>query len=324
MIVRSLALLILFFFQPIVCAAEERRDRSADALNVSAANPLDETNRLSSIASDPEDVFDENAPLRRFKKQAIQRVSIRGGWMSATDGDDLSNGFLETSVGFGIPLGSFDNILGVSPSFRVDWLDADPRLDVPSELYSTGVQFFWRKPIDDRWSFMAIVSPSVRSDFTTSRKALRVFGMALLTYQYIPEELSLSFGVVSLGRADLPVLPALGATWTPQPELRIDARFPESRIAFRIAKNGAESETWAYLAGGLGGNTWAVTRRSGRADELSLRDWRLKIGVERIVDGGGGCFLELAYAFARRLEYERTDTEISLSDGIMLRAGWNY
>ena len=91
-----------------------------------------------------------------------------------------------------------------------------------------------------------------------------------------------------------------------------------------VAKNGAKSETWAYLSVGLGGNTWAVTRRSGRSDELSLRDWRLKLGLERIVDGGGGWFVELGYAFKRRLEYENTDTEISLSDGILLRAGWNY
>lgn len=280
--------------------------------------------RFSQQLTAPDEAFAENAPLRRFKKQAIQKVAISGGGLLAVESGDLSTSFLQASVGFGIPLGDFDNILGVSPSFRVDWIDSQVPIDVPSTLYATGVQFFWRKPISDRWSFMAIAGPSIRSDFSTSDEAFRIFGLALLTWQYIPNELSLSFGAVYLDRADIPLLPAVGLSWTPSPSLRLDLRFPESRLSYRIAKNGAESEVWAYLAGGLGGNTWAVTRQSGRSDELSLRDFRLKVGLQRIIDGGGGCFVELGYAFARRLEYERTDTEISLSDAIVLQAGWNY
>ena len=272
----------------------------------------------------PDEAFAENVPLRRFKKQAIQKVAIAGGGLLATGSGDLSSSFLQTSVGFGIPLGDFENILGVTPSFRVDWIDSQIPIDVPSTLYATGVQFFWRKPISDRWRFMAIAGPSIRSDFSTSDEAFRIFGLALLTWQYIPDELSLSFGAVYLDRADIPLLPAVGLSWTPNREVKLDLRFPESRLSYRVAKNGARSEFWAYLAGGLGGNTWAVTRRSGRSDELSLRDFRLKLGLQRIIDGGGGCFLEIGYAFARRLEYERTDTEVSLSDAVVLQAGWNY
>jgi len=57
---------------------------------------------------------------------------------------------------------------------------------------------------------------------------------------------------------------------------------------------------------------------------LSLRDIRLKVGLERIIDGGGGCFVEFGYAFRRRIEYERSGTELSLDDGIVLQAGWSY
>lgn len=320
----AIALLLCAVLPPL-CLAQAPGDLSFLTSTAVAVNPPSGVD-LSSYAEPvpPVAVVADEVPVRRFKKQAIQKVSVSGGRLTATDGGDLSSSFLETSLGLGIPLGNFDNILGVTPAFRVDWIDAAPGLDVPAELYETGVQFFWRKPISDRSNAMAIVRPGVRSDFTTSDNAVKVFGLGLLTWQYLPETLSVSFGAVYLDRADIPLLPAVGLTWTPQPITRLDLRFPESRLSHRVAKNGATSETWGYLSGGLGGNTWAVTRRSGQSDQISLRDLRLLAGLEQIVDGGGGWFVAAAYAFNRRIEYENTDSEISLSDGVLLQAGWTW
>ena len=264
----------------------------------------------------------EEQPLRRFKKQAIQSVAVGAGALIGS-GNDLDVRSFETSIGLGVPLGSFDRILGVTPSFRVDWLDAAPGLDLPEQLYEVGLQFFFRQEFNERWSGMAIVRPTVRSDFTTDDNAFRIFGLALLTKQWVPDQLSVAFGAVSLGRADLPVLPAIGLSWTPDRATRLDLRFPESRLSYRLMKDGASSETWAYATLGLGGNTWAVTRNSGQTDELSLRDIRLTIGLEKLVDGGGGWFAEAGYAFSRRFEYESGD-EVELSDGVLFRAGWSY
>jgi hypothetical protein len=262
--------------------------------------------------------------LKRFKKQAIQSVSIRGGGIFEFDRRELNSSFLDVGVGTGIPLGSFDNILGVTPRFRVDWIDAASSIDIPDQLYEFELQFFHRRPIRDRLSLLAIVSPSIRSDLTTSDRAFRVFALGLLNWECVPERLTLSAGAVVLGRADLPVLPALGIVWTPNHRTKLDLRFPLTRFSYRLAKNGGESETWAYLSGGIGGNTWAVTRDNDRTDELSLRDYRLVLGVERLVDGGGGCFAEFGVALGRRLEYERTETEISFDDAAIVRAGWRY
>ena len=149
--------------------------------------------RIRQEFTTPDEAFAGNVPLRRFKKQAIQKVAVSGGGLLAVESGDLSSSFLQTSVGFGIPLGDFDNILGVSPSFRVDWIDSQIPIDVPSTMYATGVQFFWRKPISDRWSFHGrLPARPIRSDFSTSDNAFRVFGLALLTWQYIPDE-TLSF-----------------------------------------------------------------------------------------------------------------------------------
>ncbi len=147
----------------------------------------------------PTDLFNQAAeqPIRRFKKQAIQSVSVSGGWLGAVRGNDLSSSFFETSIWIGVPIGLIGrkftgsdqqafsrrteqvsngapNILGITPSFRVDLIDAAPGIDVPAELFETGINFFYRKPISDRWSAMAIVRPSVRSDFTTSDEAFRM------------------------------------------------------------------------------------------------------------------------------------------------------
>ena len=140
----------------------------------------------------------------------------------------------------------------------------------------------------------------------------------------MPEQLSLSFGAVALGRADLPVLPAVGLTWTPRTTTRLELQFPQSRFAWRLAKDGGASETWLSLSGGIGGNTWAVTRADGQSDAVSLGDIRFLLGLERIVDGGGGWCANVGYAFNRHFQYQSTDEKTDLSDGVILQAGWRY
>jgi hypothetical protein len=267
---------------------------------------------------------DSESELARFKPQALQSISLSAGWLADLSGSELSSSFLDASIGSGIPLGSLDNILGVSPRFRVDWMDASPEIDIPSELYQFETQFFYRRPINERLSALAIFSPSIRSDLTTSDDAFRVFALGLVNWEYVPDRLTLSGGAVYLGRADLPVLPALGMIWTPNRRTKLDLRFPESRLSYRLAKDGRRSEKWAWVTMGLGGNTWAVTRDFGATDELSLRDIRISWGLEKILDGGGGWFVESGYVFNRRIEYAREGSEVELGDAMTLQGGWRY
>lgn len=326
----------------------------SDWLEPEIDNSFPPINSIEAAPALGEDLFPEalrehpaELAVRRFKKQAVQTVSFAGGWLGATEGNDLSSSYFETSIGIGVPLGlikkklsNFEepplesgltavggeapDVLGITPAFRVDFIDSAEGIDIPAELYETGVSFFYRKPINDRLSAMTIVRPSVRSDFTTSDNAVRIFGLGLLIWDCVPERLSLSFGAVALGRADLPVLPAVGLTWTPRTTTRLELQFPKSRFAWRLAKDGGASETWLSLSGGIGGNTWAVTRADGQSDELSLGDIRFLLGLERIVDGGGGWFADVGYAFNRHVEYTSTDETTDLSDGVILQAGWRY
>ena len=151
-----------------------------------------------------------------------------------------------------------------------------------------------------------------------------VTGRALATWQWLPERLSLLFGVVYLDRNDLPVLPGVGLIWTPSPDQRLDLIFPRPKLARRVRFLPRQREDWVYLGGALGGRTWAVERQSGLADQLTLRDYRIYFGWERILEGGGGCFVELGYVLGRELEYEVIPVSRSFNDAVMVRGGVGY
>ena len=80
----------------------------------------------------------------------------------------------------------------------------------------------------------------------------------------------------------------------------------------------------SHLDLSIGSGISLGTRTSSLNDELSLRDFRITLGIEKLLDGGGGWFAESGYAFNRRLEYENDESEVQLGNGIVLRAGWRY
>ena len=279
---------------------------------------------LPTLESSLSPVQDEVA-VPRFKKQAIQKISFAGGWLGSTGPEDLSATHASAGITFGVPLGNMENILAVTPSFRVDWLNASTPIQVPNELFDVGLDLFHTRRISQRWKFLALVRPSLRSDFKTKENAVRVFGLGLFLWEYQPDVLTVSLGAVYLGRSDISVLPAVGLTWTPNKQSRFELQFPRSRIMQRLRKDGANSELWAYLNIGIGGNTWAVTLPGDQADEVALRDIRLTAGIEKIVAGGGGWFLETGLAMDRSIEYlSNRSTRRSLSNAIILAGGWSY
>jgi hypothetical protein len=140
----------------------------------------------------------------------------------------------------------------------------------------------------------------------------------------VPERLSLLLGVVSLDRNDSPILPGVGLIWTPTPDWRLDLIFPRPKLARRLTFLPRQREDCVYLGGALGGRTWSVERQPGVPDQLTLRDYRLYLGWERIVDGGSGLFVEAGYVFGRELEYEVLPLTQSFDDALMIRGGVTY
>lgn len=260
----------------------------------------------------------DETPITRFRQSAYQGSSISGGFLG--DGD-LGLAHYNLAVRFAVPIDGMDNVVIIAPSIRHDVVNSSGAIDLPSNLYDAGVNFTWRRKLSERWNLMAMATPSIRSDFQTSNDAFRLFGLGLLTYDWVPNRLSISMGAVYLDRDDIPLLPALGFTWTPTPLWRVEANFPRPRIARRIDKQGALSESWIYSGVALGGNTWAVERANGTDDVLNIRDIQWVFGWEHIREGGRGLFFEAGAAFGRSVEYESTGQEVDFDDSLFFRGG---
>lgn len=260
----------------------------------------------------------QETPLTRFRKSAYQGSSLSFGTLGG-NGENLTHYRVETR--FALPLDGMDNVLIAAPSFRQDILDYGGPVDTPENLYNVGVNFTWMKKLSDRWRLLAMVTPGVRSDFQTSENAFRLFGLGTATYSWVPNKLDVTLGAVYLDRDDIPLLPVIGFNWTPAPWWKIEMNFPRPRIARRIDKQGACSETWVYTGVALGGNTWAVERANGADDELTLRDYRWVLGWEHLRSGGRGLFFETGAAFGRVIEYESDGIERDLDDALFFRGG---
>lgn len=266
----------------------------------------------------------DNSPVSRFRQSLYQGSSVSGGFLGDGGSNALQQTHYELSTRFAIPISGMENVVLISPSFREDLFDAPTGVDIPDNLYVAGVNFTWLKTLSPRWNMTTMVTPSIRSDFETGEDAFRIFGLGMLTYKYIPNYLDASFGVVYLGRDDIPLLPILGFTWTPTPLWRVDANFPRPRIAYQTAKCGCESESWIYTGVALGGNTWAVDRANGTNDVLTVRDYQWVFGWEHLRSGGRGLFVETGAAFGRAIEFESTGQEIEFDDALFLRGGITF
>ncbi|MFO0425747.1 MAG: hypothetical protein ACK526_04195 [Planctomyces sp.] len=307
-------------------------------------NGADENHRQEDLPSEhrrlmPDEVFSNESEdacteesseafVSRFRQSFFQGASVSMGTVGTGDNDTLSVRHFQVSATGAIPLGGSetitDNMLMVTPGFRADYIDAPPLTDIPNELFEPSLTFFWRRVINDRLSSSLIVTPSIRSDFTTGDDAFRIFGLALLTWETIPDELWMSAGGVYLDRADLSALPAVGLTWKPTPVWKIDVQFPQPKISYRLEKNGGESESWLYLGGGFGGNTWAVTRASGASDQLTLSELRMVVGYEKLIAGNRGGFAEMGWAFDRQMEYLNVPGEQAFDDALVARVGISF
>lgn len=297
---------------------------SDDEINTGRAL-LDDATSLTGreIACAPE--FDScDIPLIRHRETCYQGAQVAYGVIPGSDANELGIKSFDLLGTFAVPIDGMDHLITFTPFFRMDQLNANPGFDVPDALYEAGVKSFWKKVVSEQLTTMVLFTPSVRSDFQSSQDSFKLFGMALLQWKMVPEKLALTGGVTYTGRQDFPVLPMMGLYWTPSPLWKLDIQFPSPRLSRRLMKDGDTSETWGYLAGVFGGNTWAVQRANGTDDQLTLRDLRLVLGVEHLLTENRGIFVETGWVFSRSAEYENTPGQIDLGDALLLRAGIQF
>ena len=266
----------------------------------------------------------ESCTLDRFRKKFVQRVELAGGWVYRDSPSSLGYSFASAGITMVVPLGSTDNLLVVTPRHRVDWLEGPNSIDLPARLNSTSFDIGWRGQWNDRFSTIVGVQPSWTSDGEADRNRFRMGGLVLLNYQLIPKRLDVMLGAVYLDRADFGWLPAAGVNWRPTPDWRFELTFPRPKLAYRVGHLPYQFEDWIYVAMSIGGGSYAVRRTGGALDELSLKDYRLVFGGERMIHGGTGFNLEAGFVFARSLEYASVGTELKFSETWVLEAGWRF
>ncbi len=219
----------------------------------------------------------------------------------------------------------------VNFGFAYTDLSAPESLNLPNDLYeySTGLSLV--KRLNERWTVRTILGIDFATDNENrSSDSWRFTGGAFAIYKRSPE-FSWTFGAIALGRSDLPVVPAIGAVWLPQPGTRVDLILPNPKVNFLLADDG-QRQHWAYLGCGLNGNTWGYERPGYGDDALTYSDVRAVVGWESRPSApanapyvlGRKFSIEAGYAFSRNLEFEDELVEVSLDDAFTIRLSTRY
>lgn len=213
--------------------------------------------------------------------------------------------------------------LTLAPSFQVDFLNGPTRTDLPPQLFNLGVELRMAKPLTERTSYELAVRPAVFSDFEAGGSAAaRVTGRGIGFYTW-SQQTQLVFGLVFLGRKDVPLLPVIGVIHIPRGDWRLELVFPRPRI-LKLISHDNEKEKWGYLSGEFGGGSWAVARPGRPNDVATLSDLRLILGFENRYANGRSWYFEVGLVFDRQLEFETGPGDFDPDTTGMIRAGIVY
>ncbi len=239
-------------------------------------------------------------------------------------GDDY--GVTDFSISSGYKVRALP-LLSFTPSYQMLFLNGPERTDLPETLYRANVDIAWFQPLSQQWFLQLAVTPGVAADFhTTNSDMVRIMGRALAFYQ-ANEQFQWAFGAVYLARNDLPVLPAVGLIYTPSELTKLELIFPRPKFSHQLSA-GHENSVWWYVAGELGGGTYAITRSSGVEDVVSLGEFKLLTGIEHRWGNDPKkqdiLFYEVGYVFNRQVEYDSEIGDYDPSGAVVLRAGITF
>ncbi len=258
----------------------------------------------------------------------FQKLTFSETWlMDGSEDDSFGMNEVELKTVLAVPIPSRDFPLIITPGFAVRYLEGPRASDLPPRVYDAYTQFRWFRRYTPRWASDLAVAPGIYSDFEQGGdEGLRITGHGAALFDWTPTT-RIIFGVAYLDRDDLQVLPIGGIIWKPNPEWEFKIAAPRPEIARRVYWSGFTGDRvqdWLYLAGELGGGTWAIEREGGAVDRFTYRDFRAMLGIRRKAIGTLDGWLEVGYVFGREIEYESDTPDVSPSDTILVRAGLTY
>jgi len=257
----------------------------------------------------------------------FQKLIFTETWLAAGGSHGLGMNQAELQTVLALPCPTVDSPLVITPGFAAHFLEGPTVIDVPARVYDAYAEFRWLHRFGPRWAADVAVAPGVYSDFRQgSDEAVRITGHAAGMFTWKPN-LKLVGGISYLDRYDINWLPIGGLIWNPHEDLKLELIFPQPKIARRIYWEGAATEKvqdWLFVAGEFGSYVWAVRRADGTDDELTYRDIRVLLGLERVNIGGLDARIEVGYVFGRQLHLRAPTPDLDLSDTVLLRGALLY
>jgi hypothetical protein len=264
-----------------------------------------------------------------LKKLMRPSFDFAAEWQAKTDGIGTS------SYGTGVKFPTFP-LFGPPPPFisaRFNYrsVDAPTSLGLPTDLYETELGLAWMRRINERWMTRFMAGASFATDGSNdSSDAWRFRGGGFAIYRR-NSEWTWTFGVLALGRNDIPVVPAVGLIHQPSPGLRFDLIMPNPRISFLLVDRGPRQQ-WGYIGAGLNGSTWGIERVDGVDDQLTFGDFRAVLGWESTptpepgmpFTRGQKIGAEIGYVFSRDFEFENENRKVRLGDTLMFRVSMSF
>jgi len=324
--VRRLAPLLILLVWPTSLAAQMVR-LPPPTMTASGRGGIEAVSYDTPLLAETASVTPEPAMPPGTRPGMFQKLILDGTWLMPSGGDDFGVSSLEAKAVFALPCPARTSPLLITPGFAVHYLDGPTTPDLPPRLYDATTQFRWLAELSPRWAVDLMVKPGIYSDFEQGTDdAFRItgYGVAVLTCN---PRFKLALGAAYLDQADLSVVPAVGIIWTPRDDLKFELIMPRPRIAARIDRPGAwakDVETWVYIAGELGGGTWAIERAAGATDELRYTDYRVLLGLQRKRPYGLDTRLEVGYVFGREVEFGSGQGDFDPDGTLLLRGGVTY
>lgn len=238
-------------------------------------------------------------------------------------GNDLGLTTLDMRSVFAFPLPDEDSPLLLTPGYGWTLVDGPSYADLPSQLHEAYLDVRYLKRFTPAFLLDLGLTPGLYSDFEGNhRDAFRLGARSLVAMTYSPT-VQLVAGVAYLDRDDVEFLPLGGLVWTPRDDIRLELVSPRPRYLQRLWKEGGQ-EAWWYIAGELGGGSWAIERRCGCSDTVNYYDGRLTLGWELRNERGLGGLFEAGYVFYRHLEYLSGGPTFEPDDTFVIRAGLTF
>ncbi len=242
----------------------------------------------------------EKQPKADETKMANNHFSL-GGLVGK--GDDLGILELESKA---LPMMAIEDghtaRFDVNFGYAIRWLTGPFVTDLPPRLYTLQLDIGWAFNFGTKLTTDLRITPTWNTDFEKSTQIFRLPWHAVAIYQ-ADTDWRWTAGVMDLDREDIQLLPVAGLTYAPPDgDVLLDLVFPRPKIARRITQTDKD-QVWCYVAGELGGGSWAINRMSGARDIITLRDLRLLVGLEINNKKRHASRLEAGWVFDRVVDY---------------------